>query len=327
MQRRITTLALTSFSTDQLRETVRGSDFEHTQLSEGPFCGRLLRSQFGDSVLDAGSYSRDLLVRGTFPADRVVLGYILTGGEAGYFNGMRLAVHDLIVIGEGGAMEPYRLPAGTQWIAFQTRRDLLEREGIPVPDPSRMVRYSGLSPEALQLGQYLAALVTPGRTQRPNSTLRVPGNGLVLEEELIAAFRRAIDASRDSDPRRHRPHCRDRSRILRQVEEFVTHHLSSEIRIGDLCARVGTSQRTLEYLFNDFYGMSPRRYLTVRRLNAVRDRLLQTESEDVSIAAVASGCGFHHTGRFSQAYRGLFGELPSQTLAGRSGFPSTGIDP
>jgi len=181
MQRRITTVALTSFSTEQLRETVRGSDFEHTQLSDGPFRGRLLRSQFGDSVLDAGSYSRDLLARGTFPADRVVLGYILTGGEAGYFNGMRLAVHDVIVIGEGGAMEPYRLPAGTQWIAFQTRRDLLEREGIPVPAPARMVRYSGLSPEALQLGQYLAALIAPGREHRPKidpvRARRRPGAG------------------------------------------------------------------------------------------------------------------------------------------------------
>jgi AraC-like DNA-binding protein len=243
----------------------------------------------------------------------------LTGGEAGYFNGMRLAVHDVIVIGEGGAMQPYRLPAGTQWIAFQTRRDLLEREGIPVPAPSRMVRYSGLSSEAVQLGQCLNALVKPARRHRSAATMYVPGNGLVLEEELIAAFRRAIDASRDSDLRRHRPHFRDRSRILRQIEEFLTHHLSSEIRIGDLCARVGTSQRTLEYLFNDYYGMSPRRYLTVRRLNAVRDRLLQAEPEDVSIVAAAGRCGFHHAGRFSQAYRELFGELPSETLAGRSG--------
>jgi transcriptional regulator GlxA family with amidase domain len=158
-----------------------------------------------------------------------------------------------------------------------------------------------------------------GASIAPKSTLCVPGDDLVLEEKLIAAFRRAIDASRDSGPRRHRPHHRDCARILRQVEEFVAYHLSSEIRIGDLCARVRTSQRTLEYLFNDYYGMSPRRYLTVHRLNAVRDCLLQTESGDVSIAAVADRCGFHHAGRFSQAYRGLFGELPSQTLAGSSG--------
>jgi hypothetical protein len=141
MQRPIATLSLTSFSTEQLRETVRGSDFEHRQLSDGPFRGHLLRSQFGDSFLDAGIYSRDLLVSGTFPADRITLGYIVSGKEAGYFNGLRLAVHDVVVIGEGGAMEPYRLPAGTRWVAFQTRRDLLEGEG---DTGSRPIPYGAL---------------------------------------------------------------------------------------------------------------------------------------------------------------------------------------
>lgn len=317
MRRPIATVSLTSFSSEQLRDTVRGSDFEHRQLSDGPFRAHLLRSQFGDSVLDAGIYTRDLLVSGTFPADRIVLGYILSGREAGYFNGLRLAVHDVVVIGEGGAMEPYRLPAGTQWIAFQTRRDLLDREGIPVPAPSRVVRYSGLSPEALQLGQCLEALVAPAPGHRPTSTLCMSGDGLVLEDELIAAFRRAIDASQDGKPGAHRPRHRGCARILRQVEDFVQHNLASEVRMGDLCARIGTSRRTLEYLFKDYYGLSPRRYLSVRRLNAVRDRLLLAEPEDVSIGAVAGRCGVNHAGRFSKAYRELFGELLSHTLSAR----------
>ena len=110
-KRQITTVSLTIFDAEQLSETVRGSDFEHVQLSGGPFRGRLLRRHFADSTLDAGSYSQNVLVRGAFPEDRIVLGYVLAGREAGYFNGMRLAAHDIVVIAEGGGMEPYRLPA------------------------------------------------------------------------------------------------------------------------------------------------------------------------------------------------------------------------
>jgi transcriptional regulator GlxA family with amidase domain len=178
-----------------------------------------------------------------------------------------------------------------------------------------MVRYSGLSPEALQLGRYLKALFCPARKHRPTLAPYVSDDGLVSEDELIALFRRAIDASQDTKPRAHRPRRQDYARTLRQVEEFVESNLSGQIRIGDLCKHTGTSQRTLEYLFNDYYGMSPRRYLTVCRLNAVRDHLLQAEPEELSIAAVAGRCGFNHAGRFSQAYRELFGELPSQTLS------------
>lgn len=101
-QAQISTLSLTTFNAEQLREAVRGSDFVHAQLSGGPFQGQLLRSTFGESVLDAGTYSQDLLVNGSFPGDRITPGFIVSGSKAGYINGMRLAEHDIVVITEGG---------------------------------------------------------------------------------------------------------------------------------------------------------------------------------------------------------------------------------
>jgi len=61
--------------------------------------------------------------------------------------------------------------------------------------------------------------------------------------------------------------------------------------------------------------MSPRQYLTVRRLNAVRQCLLEAEPRDVSIASVATRFNFNHPGRFARTYLKLFGELPSATLS------------
>ena len=309
----ISTLALTTFSSEQLRKSVRGSDFEHVQLTRGPFRGHLQQLRFGDSLLDSGIYSQDLLATGTFPADRITLGYILSAGAAGCFNGMRLAAHDIIVIGESGAMEPYRLPADTQWIALQTRRDFLEREGIPVPAPTRIMRYSGLSRATLRLGKYFKVLVTTPPRSLSGSALLIPGDGLVLEEQLIAAFRRAIDAVGNNDPRKHRSRRQNGMRILREFGEIVAQNLSSELRIGEVCAQIGTSQRTLEYLVKDYYGMSPLRYMTVHRLNAVHHALLHTVADNKSIAAIAGYFGFKHPGRFAQYYRKQFGESPSNT--------------
>ncbi len=310
----ISTRALTMFSSEQLRESVRGSDFEHVQLSDGPFHGHLQQWRFGDSVLDSGIYSQDLLATGTFPADRITLGYIMPGGEAGYFNGVRLAAHDIIVIGEGGAMEPYRLPAGTQWIAFQTRRDLLEREEIPLPAPHRIMHYSGLSRATLRLSKYLKALVTPPSGSRSGSALLMPGDSLVLEDQLIAGFRRAMDAVNYIDPRRHRPRRQETIRILREFGELVAQNLCSELRIAELCAQIGTSQRTLEYFIKDYYGMSPQRYLAVHRLNAAHHYLLHKVDNNESIAVIADRFGFRHPGRFAEYYRKQFGESPSGSL-------------
>lgn len=314
MHKRITTVSLKTFSAEQLRATVsKFGDFEHVQLTDGPFHGRLMRSYLGDSILDTNAYSQDVLVRGSYPPDRITLGFIMSGREAGYFNGMRFAVNDIIVITEGAAMDAYRLPAGTQLVGLQTSRSRLEREGIAIPARSRTVCYSKLCPEALQLGRYLKALVTPPRGPRITSTQCAPGDGLTAEDDLIAGFRRAIDGSQDNNSRAYRARLQYRANILRQFEEVVQHHLSSELRMPDLCASIGISQRTLENLCNHYYGMSPRRYLTTRRLNAVRDHLLHAAAEGECIAAIAARFGFRHPGRFSQIYRSLFGELPSQT--------------
>ncbi len=142
-------------------------------------------------------------------------------------------------------------------------------------------------------------------------------DALVVEDNLIAMFRRAIDSSQDLDQRAHLLSYRKRQRTIRKFEEVIQGYLSSDLRIPDLCAHMGINQRTLESFCNDYVGMPPRRYLTVRRLNAVRNHLLHAEADGVSIAAIAGRFGFKHPGRFSQIYRSLFNELPSNTLRKR----------
>lgn len=309
-----TTAALTAFDPEELSAKLdRHGDFEHVQLSVGPFRGQLMRSHVADSILNVGTYSRDVSVRGTYPKDRITLGIILSARKAGYFNGTRFAVNQIAVIAEGGAMEPYRLPAGTQRVVLQTSRDRLERQGVNIPERSEIVFHSRSSPEVLQLNQFIKAFIQ----SQIGSDRRESRDALVLEDDLIAGFRRAIDASAGPNNCVHSLAYEKRARILRNLEEFIETQLASDIRISDLSAHLGISQRTLEYLCNDYYGMSPRRYLTLKRLNAARKLLMRAKDNHLPIAAVAHRLGFTHLGRFASTYCRLFGELPSHTLRNR----------
>jgi AraC-like DNA-binding protein len=205
------------------------------------------------------------------------------------------------------------MPAGTQWIGFQTSREILERHQLKLPARSETVFHSRFSPESLQLSQSLMALVTMQFTCQQSK----PKNGLLLGDELIAGFRQAIDASRDANQRLHRPYNHVRGTLLKKFEEAIDGHLKSDLRIPDLCGHVGVGQRTLESFCNDYYGMSPKRYLSVRRLNAVRDCLLRGALSDLSIAELAGTFRFTHPGRFSKIYWSHFGELPSHSLRHR----------
>ena len=86
-----------------------------------------------------------------------------------------------------------------------------------------------------------------------------------------------------------------------------------DLRIGEICAALGVSERLVRSLCAEHLGMSPSTYLRLRRMSLVH-RTLWRGDPDASVSEVARGYGFGSLGRFAADYRALFGELPSATL-------------
>ena len=76
------------------------------------------------------------------------------------------------------------------------------------------------------------------------------------------------------------------------------------------------SARTLEYAFQETFGMAPKPWLMKRSLNRVRSELRRARGTETTVADIANDWGFWHMGQFAADYRKMFGKLPSQTLAG-----------
>jgi len=73
-------------------------------------------------------------------------------------------------------------------------------------------------------------------------------------------------------------------------------------------------ERTLRMCCAEFLGVSPTRYLLLRRLNKVRWALRCADPSRASVAEIARSYQFFELGRFAVTYRTTFGELPSTTL-------------
>ena len=71
--------------------------------------------------------------------------------------------------------------------------------------------------------------------------------------------------------------------------------------------------------------MGPIRYLTLRRMHLVRRALQQSHSSTATVTQIVNDHGFWELGRFSVAYRTLFGELPSETFRQSSSEFSRGL--
>jgi AraC-like DNA-binding protein len=102
--------------------------------------------------------------------------------------------------------------------------------------------------------------------------------------------------------------------VMRRLENFLEANLDRTLHLTDLCAAAAASDRTLRILCQEHLGMSPTRYLWLRRMHLARRALRMADPTTATVTEIATSYAFWELGRFAVAYRSLFGETPSATL-------------
>lgn len=102
-----------------------------------------------------------------------------------------------------------------------------------------------------------------------------------------------------------------------QLVEYIEAHLGEELTPRQLAAQAHLSERGLFSLFQREAGCAPLEFVRQRRLERVRQVLLDPQAGARSVTEVALAHGFLHLGRFAQQYKARFGESPSTTWRGR----------
>ncbi|XMB51917.1 helix-turn-helix domain-containing protein [Pseudomonas fluorescens] len=101
-------------------------------------------------------------------------------------------------------------------------------------------------------------------------------------------------------------------RLMARIGEWAADAPDETVNLLELAQIAGVPLRQLQQGFKTYTGMSPAQWLRLRRLNGARRELLS--GADTTVAEVAMNWSFWHLGRFSNSYRALFRELPSETL-------------
>ena len=104
----------------------------------------------------------------------------------------------------------------------------------------------------------------------------------------------------------------------RKAREFLDAKAHAPVYLADLCGAVGVPERTLRDTFQTMLGVSPLKYLQLRRMRQARATLQQADKGTHSVKAIALDNGFWELGRFAVEYKRLFGESPSETLEASS---------
>jgi len=296
---------------DEAAASIRGWRVHFTQLSRGPCSGsvlervlpslRLVRLRFAGSV---ALHSEPL-----GEIDPFQVGVISSGLERFVWNGTPVR-EDQLMVADGIGGSNIALPRGCEFLVARLDRRRLEAlagvlrgaEGEP-RDP-RMEVQRMPSPRLDELRSELGALMRGDLTERTDVVETAERDVYQRVALALAAPREAIRLSSET-----------RRRTLRRAEEYMRAHARDRISVADLCVASACSERTLRYVFQERYGLSPAAFLKRIRLQRLRWDLRDAAPRSTTVLDRALRWGFWHMGHLSRDYRLFFGETPTATLA------------
>ena len=103
-------------------------------------------------------------------------------------------------------------------------------------------------------------------------------------------------------------------KIVYSIREQVYKHMDGNLKISELVKQYDISERNLQYSFKSLFGFTPKVFMRRLKLNLVRHDLSFETTSETTVVKVAHKWGFFHMGHFSQYYKELFEEKPSETL-------------
>jgi AraC-like DNA-binding protein len=167
------------------------------------------------------------------------------------------------------------------------------------PDPALMTRLLKMHKVVAQLAHDIPDILEQEEVCR------------ALEEQLIHVMIRCLaeGAGVKTTAGGRRYHA-----IIARFEDFLAAHPDRPLYLTEICDGIAVAERTLRAACEEHLGMGPIRFLALRRMHLVRRALLQADASRVTVTRIITDHGFWELGRFSVAYRALFGESPSETL-------------
>jgi AraC-like DNA-binding protein len=300
---------------------IDGARLEFLRVGGGDFRGRVTHVAFDRVKVVRGEESLPVIVRSKVPAGRLVAVMIRPGSAPAMRCGNEITSRQIVLAGAGSTVS-WRTTGAGQWgaISFavddflRIGRDLLGRN--LVPPAAQLV----LTPPAPQIARLQRVHDTICRMSETNPrAIFMPDEAAELERKLLHAFLACVRGTDGRETKASRQH----GQVLARFEALLEAYPHRPPDMAEICTTIGVPGRTLRHCCAHHFGISPKQYLMIRRLHSARRALLLATPAPGQIARIATRFGFFELGRFSVAYRELFGELPSATLQHAPQWPAT----
>jgi AraC family ethanolamine operon transcriptional activator len=309
---------------DHLVSDMRKWDLDLLQIDRGLFQGEVLQFGIGDTHVAEGRFGRVLEQRGAPPAGLRTIGIPANQNVRFIWRGQQVVGNNLIVFPRGAELASVSSPEFHIYTC-SFPEDLLASlsEGLLLGELDRLRGSSEViscRPDLMnQLQNQMRALCDSVRREEKSLCQRDIQHDLTfaLPRQLLRTIAASTGVCVPASSQK-------RELAVAEAQAYLERHARDSISVKDLGKAAGVSQRTLEYAFDERFGLTPKAFLLAFRLNMVRKELRAADPSTTKIVEIANDYGFWHMGRFAAHYQRLFQELPSTTLRQSSAGWTTG---
>jgi len=291
---------------DHFRECLRGRDTPAIQLEPGKLRIQLHSLNMGDVI-----FSDTRVNRKAIDHSRITDGWhgFVVNLSHAIFCGREIESGNMTIL---SSKREYRSILTGDWRSIEiiVSSDLLAHEGLSLPlhlisDPETATY--PLPAELVGIFRQLARTAFGGSQERDIES----GS---LRRALLRALGKALAiADRYTMPASIKSRA-DGYDLAKRTVRHIESQYGKRITVSDLAQELGVTPRALNYAARSVFDMSPFELVRAFRLNHVRHELWERRFSQTRVTSAALMQDFGHLGRFSQQYKSLFGELPSQTL-------------
>ena len=300
------------FDFDDYCECARNWDLEYRQLDKGRFTSELLMFGNNRAVFTDARLGRKMKQTGSPPPGLITFGVLANPQINIHWRNLPISGDMLFVFPEGGELSSVTYNDFNVFAVSLSEAKLNETcRNLEVDDFRKLTNGA----EAFYCDSRMLEEIRTWLLSVRQELISPwgPGQGYLeyYEQELADRLIRALAYNHQPA---HKQRLRKRDSALKVAENYIATTDVDHLTIPELCAVSGVSERTLEYAFQEHYGLTPKRYLLLHRMNNVRKQLRAANPKTSQIVELARQNGFWHMSAFSTDYQNLFAELPSATL-------------
>lgn len=292
--------------------SIRQGTIELTVTGRGPFTAKLIKIDLHRLWMQRFSESLPRIAHVAGWGGRAVIGFRTQSGPSLLQSGFEMQPTNIVQYSEGQSYFQRSSGPACQAAMSLPVEDMVSLAAVVGFDPTSpkdALAYTP-APSAMARLQRLHAAAGCLAEEAPE-IIANPDAARGLEQTLIEAMVECLGNGKEHENGLARG---QHAIVMRRFRRVLEENSEQPIYIPEICKAIKVPERTLRLCCQEHLGMSPKRYLMLRRMNLARRALCVSATGATTVTDIATRYGFWQIGRFAVEYRSLFGETPSATL-------------